>query len=164
MLLDFEQFGTGEVRLEEGSILLGADLCFDELCKRTEGSTADQQQSDQSLSSIDMDVNYYDTVVFWHFDNKSTWFLTYSLSTVIRHMYFITKSKICSYYAEYLPYIYPQYANFEYRPKKIVRNFSLVWFQSIDRTIPHWALKKSITKYQNFLSLALGQIQKNIYK
>jgi hypothetical protein len=54
MLLDFEQLGPGEVRFEEGLVLLGADLCFDENCRRG-GSELGQP-------SVDMDANYYDAV------------------------------------------------------------------------------------------------------
>ena len=55
-LLDFEQLGPGEVRFEEGLLLLGADLCFDENCRRHELAHG------QSQPSVDMDANYYDTV------------------------------------------------------------------------------------------------------
>jgi hypothetical protein len=39
-------------------MLLGADLCFDENCKRSE--LANPAQNNQH--SVDMDANYYDTV------------------------------------------------------------------------------------------------------
>uniref|UniRef100_A0A183BNV2 BPI2 domain-containing protein n=1 Tax=Globodera pallida TaxID=36090 RepID=A0A183BNV2_GLOPA len=63
MLLDFEQFGSGEVRLEEGAMLLGADLCFDELCKRPASAESKlSRESGNAMSSMDMDANYYDSV------------------------------------------------------------------------------------------------------
>uniref|UniRef100_A0A914HM80 Lipid-binding serum glycoprotein C-terminal domain-containing protein n=1 Tax=Globodera rostochiensis TaxID=31243 RepID=A0A914HM80_GLORO len=64
VLLDFEQFGSGEVRLEEGAMLLGADLCFDELCKRPVSAELSKlsRESGNAMSSMDMDANYYDSV------------------------------------------------------------------------------------------------------
>ncbi|KAL3089688.1 hypothetical protein niasHT_020467 [Heterodera trifolii] len=65
VLLDFEQFGPGDVHLEDGSLVLSADLCFDELCKRTPANELGKQSRENggnTMSNVDMDANYYDSV------------------------------------------------------------------------------------------------------